>query len=238
MNEMVSKHTFKRITIIVGHYGSGKSEFAMNYALYLAGIKKNIYLVDLDIASPYFRTREKSDFLKDKNITPVFNNFGMDIGIDLPALSPVIFGCLEDGGKTTIIDCGGDKHGARILNQLKRFLPEIKEYEVLFVLNRNRDETSSLAGVARHIEEIEEETGLKITGLVNNTHMLTETSWDDVIYGNEICMEIAEKMKLRVEFTCIAENLLTNDSGYEIERDKLPNIFPMHIYLREKWHDL
>ncbi len=228
----------KRITIIVGHYGSGKSEFAMNYALYLAGIKKNICLVDLDIASPYFRTREKSDFLKNSNITPVFNNFGMDIGIDLPALSPVIFGCIEDRNKTTIIDCGGDKHGAKILIQLKRFLPEKNEYELLFVINRNRDETSSFSGIKNHIEEIEKEIGLKISGLVNNTHMLTKTTWDDIIYGNEICTEIAEKMGLKVEFTCVSEKLLEHNYGNETEMGKLPNIFPMHIYLREKWHDL
>ncbi len=228
---------FKRITIIVGHYGSGKSEFAINYALYLSKKLKEVSLIDLDIASPYFRSREKSKLLKENNIETIFNNFGFDINLDLPSITPVIFGAIENKNKSVVIDCGGDSNGAKILLQLKRFLPGNEEIEILCVINGNRAETTNIEGARRHILEIQEESGLEITGLVNNTHMLKQTTVEDIRHGQEICKLLHQDLQIAVKLNCIEETLLKEIQANNQENEFI-NIFPMHLYLRESWLDL
>lgn len=237
LDEISKADNYKRITIIVGHYGSGKSEFAINYALYLSKSYKDVSLIDLDIASPYFRSREKSKLLKENNIETIFNTFGFDINLDLPSITPIIFGTIENKNKTVLIDCGGDSNGAKILLQLKRFLPSNSEIEILCVINGNRAETTNIEGAKRHIQEIEEESGLKITGLVNNTHMLKLTTIDDILRGQEICFELQKKLKIPIRFNCIEETLLLKIKANNKTKE-FTNIFPIHLYLRESWLDL
>ena len=237
MDEISKVNNYKRITIIVGHYGSGKSEFAINYALYLSKFHNDVSLIDLDIVSPYFRSREKTELLKENNIETIFNTFGFDINLDLPSITPIIFGAIENKNKTVIIDCGGDSNGAKILIQLRRFLPSNTEVEIFCLINGNRAETINLEGAKRHIQEIEKESSLKITGLVNNTHMLRLTTINDILHGQEICVEIQKDLKIPFIFSCIEETLLqaiiTKNKTKEIT-----NIFPIHLYLRESWLDL
>jgi hypothetical protein len=228
---------FKRITIIVGHYGSGKSEFAINYALYLSKINKEVSLIDLDIASPYFRSREKSKLLNENNIETIFNTFGFDINLDLPSITPIIFGAIENKNKSVVIDCGGDSNGARILLQLKRFLPGNEEIEILCVINGNRAETTNVDGAKRHIQEIEEESGLEINGLVNNTHMLKQTTVEDIRHGQEICKLLNQDFQIAIKINCIGQTLLKEIRANNQENE-FNNIFPIHLYLRESWLDL
>jgi hypothetical protein len=228
----------KRVTLILGHYGSGKSEFAINYAVYLAKHLKKISLIDLDIASPYFRSREKLKLLNDNKIETIFNTYGFDINLDLPAISASMFGAIEDKSKTIIIDCGGDRLGAKVVLQIKRFLPVDSELEILCVINANRNETNTFEGAKYHIREIEEEIGLKITGIVNNTHMLLATTLDDIYYGEQICKEIEFEMNIKHKITCIEENLLKEISKKDNEKQNISNFFPIHLYLRESWLDL
>lgn len=237
LDEISKADNYRRITIIVGHYGSGKSEFAINYAIYLSKFNKDVSLIDLDIASPYFRSREKTELLKDNNIETIYNTFGFDINLDLPSITPIIFGAIENKNKTVIIDCGGDSNGAKILIQLIRFLPSKSEIEILCLINGNRAETINLEGAKRHIREIEKESSLKITGLVNNTHMLRSTTIDDIMHGQEICIEIQKDLNIPLKFNCIEETLLQAlKNNNEIK--KITNIFPIHLYLRESWLDL
>ena len=107
----------KRIRVIVGHYGSGKTEFSVNYVLKLAEQGKKTALVDLDIANPYFRSRERRQLLEGKGIQVFSNAFGYDITADLPAITARIKAPLEDESFQTVVDAGGNDSGARILNQ-------------------------------------------------------------------------------------------------------------------------
>ncbi len=227
----------KRIRVIVGHFGSGKTEFAVNYALFLLNKGLKIALVDLDIANPYFRSREKQAFLNEKGIKVYSNSFGYDITADLPAIGAVAKGPLENKEITTIVDLGGDNSGARILIQFENYINK-DTASIYCVINKNRPETGNLQGALKHIRSIESEIGLRITGIINNTHMLRETTVDHIIKGNSFAKEISKEIGVPIIYNTCQEDLL----GELEERLKKENIedfpiFPMKLYMRETWLD-
>lgn len=169
----------KRIVLIVGHYGSGKTEFAVNYAIRLSEKNKKAAIIDLDIVNPYFRSREKKEFIERKGIRLISNSFEYDITADLPSVSASIYAPLQDKDCHVVFDVGGDNVGARVLARYKKYLME-NEYDMFCVINANRPETNTLEGALYHISAIEQETGVKITGIINNTHLLRETSKEDI----------------------------------------------------------
>lgn len=156
----------KRIRVIVGHYGSGKTEFSVNYALQLAAQGQKTALADIDIANPYFRSRERQRLLESEGVKVYSNTFGYDITADLPAITAKIKAPLEDASCQTVVDAGGDDSGARILIQFGKYLKGT-DCDLLCVVNGNRPETSSVEGALGHISRIENETNLKVTGLIN-----------------------------------------------------------------------
>jgi hypothetical protein len=199
----------KRISIITGHYGSGKTEFSLNYALKCSSEGKRTALVDLDIANVYFRSRELQDMLQSKGIQVYGNAFRHEITADLPALAPEIRKPLEDESCYTVVDVGGDESGAKILNQFNKYFLS-NNSEMLCIINANRPETSSVKGALRHIRRIEEVTKLPVTGLVNNTHMLRETSMEDIEKGFELCSELSKRLNIQVVYNCYPESLFDN----------------------------
>lgn len=219
----------KRIKIIVGHYGSGKTEFSVNYAIKLNELNKKIAIVDLDIVNPYFRSREKQELFLDQGIELISNSFGKDITAELPALAPQIFAPLQNKEKHVILDVGGDSVGAKTLMRYKKYFTE-NEYDLFLVANANRPETDNVDKLLWYKESIENEIGIKITGLINNTHMLQYTTVEDVLKGNELVSEVSEKTQIPVKYTCCIKN---------IEKD-LPEtikgeIFIIDMVMREKW---
>lgn len=237
----------KRLKIIVGHYGSGKTEFSVNYALKLADNmisspdeEDSIALIDLDIANPYFRSREKRDLLESKGIKVLSNQMGYDITADLPAISSAIKGPLLDKKCQAIIDAGGDQSGARIINQFSKYLTD-ENSEMLCIINANRPEAATLEGAMNHIEAIEAETGLKVKGLINNTHMLRETSIRDILKGDRLCKALFDLKGLPVKYTCctkaLAKALRNAVVGGSIE-EPAGELFPLRIYMRASWLDL
>lgn len=225
----------KRIRVIVGHYGSGKTEFSVNYALNLAMQGKKCAIVDLDIANPYFRSRERKELLEEKGVNVYSNIFGYNITADLPAISAGIKAPLENIHCDTVVDAGGDDSGARILIQFEKyFIPQ--NCDIFCVINGNRPETKTLEGACRHISRIEKETGLKTTGLINNTHLLSETKVNDILKGYHLCLELSEKLEIPLKYNCCTSALMdelkekTNTlSGF--------TVFPIRLYMRERWLD-
>ena len=165
----------KRITLIVGHYGSGKTEFSVNHVINLKKQFDKVAILDMDIANPYFRSRERQEFLEDMDIAVHFNSFGYDITEDLPAISACMKAPLENKDYMVVADVGGDNAGARVLNQFKKYFVDESDCEMLIVVNANRPETDTVEGALYHIQTIQAETGLKVKGLINNTHLLRET---------------------------------------------------------------
>ncbi len=225
----------KRIRVIVGHYGSGKTEFSVNYALKLADQGKKTALADLDIANPYFRSRERQRLLESKGIQVFSNTFGYDITADLPAITAKIKAPLEDVSFQVIVDAGGDDTGARILNQFDKYLSG-PDCDLFCVINANRPETRSVEGALFHIRQIERETNLKITGLVNNTHLLKETKAEHILKGSDLCRDLSQKLGVPVRYHCCMEEIW-NDLSAEIKDLRDFKVFLMKPYMRDSWLD-
>jgi hypothetical protein len=130
---------------------------------------------------------------------------------------------------------GGDDLGARILNQISGLMPQ-NETEIFFVVNVNRPETRNLEGLLRHISQIEKEIGLRITGLVNNSHMLLETTLEDVLRGQELCIQISDELRIPIRYTTWNENVLGKPSNRILENLE-GMIFPIKLYMRDSWLD-
>lgn len=228
----------KRVTVIAGHYGSGKTEFAVNLAL---GLKEKIdsekrcekvALLDMDIANPYFRSRERQKMLEEQGIEVIYNTFGFDITEDLPAITAAVRGPLENKDYHVVVDVGGNDSGARILKQFGKYLVG-DDVELLCVLNGNRMETDTIEGMLEHLESIEVETGLKFDGIINNTHMLTETTAEDVIKGYQLCSEVSDKLGIPIAVNTCREDLLEDLKALM----DMENVYPIKLYMRPSWLD-
>ncbi len=219
----------KRIKIITGHYGSGKSEFSLNYVLKLRKqIEGKLALSDLDVINVYFRTREKKEFLEKQGIHVISSSIDAP-NLDVPALSAEIHTPLLNKEYTNVIDLGGDKAGATVLARYKNMI-EDDEYEFLFVVNANREKTQTAKEVIEYIDVIEKASGLKVTGLINNTHMLKATTIDDVKKGQEVCKEVSKEKNIPIRFISCLENII-KDIPEDFEGERLA----IHLLLRDEW---
>ncbi len=219
----------KRIRIIVGHYGSGKTEFAVNYALKLSEESDKVSIIDLDIVNPYFRTREKKNLLKSHGIELISNSFGKDITAELPSLSANINAPLQNPDRQVILDVGGDAVGTRALARYKKFFTK-DAYDLFFVVNANRPETDTLKKTLVYLQSIETEMGVKVTGLINNTHMLQNTSVEDIMKGDCLATELSNYLKVPVKYTCCIEKI-SKDIPLKIKGE----LFIIQMIMREKW---
>ena len=131
----------KRMQIITGHYGSGKTEYAVNLAMKMAGEMENVALADLDIVNPYFRSYEQTKMLEDAGVKVIVTSCG---GVaDIPALNPAVMSIFQQEKWNGVLDIGGDPIGARVLARFAHMIRE-GEYDLLFVLNANRPETKDV----------------------------------------------------------------------------------------------
>ncbi len=187
-----------RLTIITGHYGSGKTEFAVNYSIESLNYYQKVILADLDIVNPYFRSREKATFLKNMGIRVIGSSM-MNSSMEIPALTADINGAIDDKTSKTILDVGGDPVGARVLARYSNQII-LQGYDMFIVVNANRPETQTAEAVKKYIRNIEFSSKLKISGIINNTHMLRSTSIDDLFRGHELCQIVSEETGLPVVY--------------------------------------
>ena len=244
----------KRVHAIVGHFGSGKTEFAVNYALDLRKVLDQVAILDMDIANPYFRSRERQALMIEKDIDIHFNTYGFDISEDLPAITATVRAPLENKDYTTVVDVGGNDSGARIINQFRKYFLE-EDSRMLAVLNLNRPDTETVDTCIDHIRSIEIETEVQISGIINNTHMLRETTVEDIIYGYEMCSEVSKRLGIPVVYnTCVTElldellaeaeqkkiktNVVDLSKGIDSnEASDVMNIYPITLQMRPTWLD-
>lgn len=220
----------ERITIITGHFGSGKTEFAINYAKYLKGkVDKKIALIDLDIINTYFRLREQEESLKQEDIQVISTTFKVAT-LDIPALDPAIEGAMIDKSKRVIIDVGGNPSGARALGRYNHVL-DMVGYDQVFVVNANRPETETVDQVIDFIEKTQNQSQTKISWLVNTTHMLKHTSVDDILKGEKLLREVSQKTGIPIWCTVVLDTL-----AEEVKKlDPSINVFPIKLHFRDDW---
>ena len=200
----------KRITLFAGHYGSGKTNIALNYARMLKRAGEKVAIADLDIVNPYFRTKDSAADLQAEGIDLVVSDFA-NSNVDFPALPKEIYGLValpEPGtghrasGTKVVIDVGGDDRGALALG---RYVPDIKaegDYEMLAVVNAARPLTRTPQDAVEVLREIEAACQLPFTGIVNNTNLGPQTTAETVLGSRAYADEIAALMNIPVRFTC------------------------------------
>ena len=194
----------QRVVLIVGNYGSGKTEVAVNLAIRLRE-RQAISIADLDIVNPYFRCREARGEMESLGIR-VINPEGDYQAADLPIILPEIRGLVRDGEETLILDVGGDDVGARVLGSLADVFAD-QPYAMLQVLNAKRPFTETVAGCLKIRSEIEAASRLRITGLVSNTHLLEDTDTATVLEGLRLAQEVGKAAELPVSFVTVNESL-------------------------------
>lgn len=184
----------RRITIFVGHFGSGKTEIAVNAALRLARERATVALVDLDIVKPYFRSRAARDVVRAAGVQLIVPE-GEHFHADLPIIVPQIRTLLRAGDGKVLMDAGGDDTGARVLGSLADVIRP-SEVEHLLVLNFRRPFTETVDAALAMLAEIETSSRLRVTGLIANTHLMADTTLALVEEGFALARETAERSRL------------------------------------------
>ena len=180
----------KRITVVCGHYGCGKTNLTLNLALEAAGEGQPVTVVDLDIVNPYFRSSEYGELLGEKGvrlIAPVFAN----TTLDTPTLPPEIYSVFELQAGRVFLDAGGDDAGVTALGGLHAMLEEAG-YDMLYVINRYRVLSQTPEETAALLGEIQAASRLRATGLVNNSHLGVETTLETLEQALPFARKTAE----------------------------------------------
>ncbi len=180
----------KRLTLFAGHYGSGKTNIAVNYAIYLAKMGRKVCIADLDIVNPYFRTKDSAEELSAFGIDLISPQYA-NTNVDLPALPAQSYRLVRDKSVFGIMDIGGDDRGAYALGRFKNFIKEENDYRMAFVANCYRPLTSTAEDTLEIMREIEAACGISFTCIVNNSNLGRETSAQTVLdsleYIEELC---------------------------------------------------
>lgn len=185
-----------RVTIIVGHFGSGKTEITLNVAVARADRGERVALVDLDVVKPYFRSRAARQFMAERGVR-VVAPAGETIYADLPIIVPEIRQLLRDPHTCVLMDVGGDDTGARVVGSLVDAIPQ-GETDHLLVLNFRRPFTEDVPAAVAMVREIEAAARLPVTGLISNTHLMGETTPAIVEEGYALAQQVGTELGLRV----------------------------------------
>jgi len=198
----------KRVTLLVGHFGSGKTEIALNGALELAANGARITLADLDVVKPYFRSRSARAILSDAGIE-LLAPTGANVHADLPIIVPQIRSHLRDPNRRLIMDVGGDEIGARVLGSLSDVVP-FDDTDCLLVLNFRRPSTPDPERALQMIREIEVVGRVPVSGLISNTHLMSETTPAVVVDGYHRAVETARLAEVPLVAVTVAEDLIAD----------------------------
>jgi hypothetical protein len=193
------------VTVLVGHFGSGKTEIALNLAMDLAAQRIPVTMADLDVVKPYFRTRSARALLTQSGVGLLAPD-GPNIHADLPIIVPQIRSFLRRPEHRLIIDVGGDDVGARVLGSLSDVIPHA-ETECLLVLNFSRPSTPDPTAAVEMVREIEAVGRLPVAGLISNTHLMDETTPDVVLDGLEKARRTSERLGVPVVAAAVGEDL-------------------------------
>ncbi|MBE7012841.1 MAG: hypothetical protein E7416_02040 [Ruminococcaceae bacterium] len=224
----MDSRNLKRITVFAGHYGSGKTNIAVNYALKLASENKSVAIADLDIVNPYFRTKDSEKILTDAGIRLISSPYA-NTNVDTPALPAEAYSVIHDGSKYSVIDVGGDDRGALALG---RYMPDIlkqNDYEMVFVINKYRYLTSTPEDTVEVMREIELAAGAGFTAIVNNSNLGEETTAEVVLSSAKYAESISKLTGLKIMFTSVKEDLFDELDG------QINNLFPIGLYVRQSW---
>lgn len=217
-----------RILVLVGNYGSGKTEISLNLALKLARRGEKVTLVDLDIVNPYFRSSERTELLEKEGVKVYAPSFAMST-VDVPSLPADIQAVFADKSRRVIFDVGGDDTGAAALGQYKPYFDQ-DDVEVLFVVNAFRPLSGDADSVCDLMLRVAGRSRLSPTAVINNANVAWETEESDLVRGEELLHEVSIRMNLPIGYLCAKQDIL----------DKLPDHLSgeriaIDILMRPEW---
>ena len=221
----------KKITVLYGNYGSGKTELALNIALALRRSHTDVSLIDLDIVNPYFRSSEHKAMLESKGIrviAPVYAN----TLVDLPAIPPDVFSAFHGG--YAVFDCGGDPVGAAALGGLKPYFDGVRgDTQVLYVVNTKRPFQDSAGRIAQSLGQIQSNARLFTDGFVFNANLGKETTGEELVDGYVLIGELVEKTGVPLRYVSGTKDTL------DVFRARYPDyrgeMIEIGIFMRPEW---
>ncbi len=213
---------FSRLLMLSGHYGSGKTNIAINLALRLRQSREPVTVADLDIVNPYFRASDSFDSLRGRGIRVIASPFAGS-NVDLPALPASMYSITDPSCGTFVVDIGGDDRGALVLGRLRSRILAENNYEMLFVINGSRPLTRDAQATLGILHEIEAASGIPFTAIVNNTNLGPETAPEDVLRSLPYAERVSSLSGLPIRLTTVMASL------YETLSDRIPNLFPLDL---------
>ena len=220
----------RRIRIITGHYGSGKTEFAVNYVKKLReSVDGRVAIADLDIVNVYFRSREKKEELEEKGIQVIASNLDTAVA-DVPAVSGAMTMPVINKEYQYVVDLGGNDVGTLVLGRIKPLLDHA-EADIFMVVNAYRPNTSTPEGIIEQMENLEYAAGLKVTGFINNTNLVRETTAECLLHGDEVLKEVTKRTGVPVKYVSYVKDVMTE----EIPEGLSGELFPMEFNMRKTW---
>ena len=216
-----------RLFTVVGHFGSGKTEFAVNLALALREEREQVALADLDVVDPYFRSRECAPLLAEKGIR-LISSANTCRDADLPSMPAEVNVLLDNPGLTGVLDIGGDPSGARVLARYRHRLAQ-SGAALLCVINQSRPLSDTADKCVDYIRRIEDACGMAVTALVNNTHCCHLTEVEDILAGAEMARQVSEKTGIPILCHCAPRHLAQAAAA------QLEAVFPMDLYMKKPW---
>lgn len=221
----------KRINIITGHFGSGKTEIAINFARHLKarGIPR-VTIVDLDIVNPYFCSRDQEEMLARDGIRVISQGRHL-ANAELMVVTPEVMAAFQQTDHTVIFDVGGDDMGAIALGQYNRFFRE-EAYEMYFVVNASRPLTAEATTAKEYLEAIQRSARLEVTQLINNTNLSVDTALADILRGEAVVAELSRQTGLPKAFTAVRRDLVGEAAAVVTGE-----ILPVDIYMKPPWID-
>ena len=220
----------RRIRIITGHYGSGKTEFAVNYVKKLReSVDGRVAIADLDIVNVYFRSREKKEELEEKGIQVIASYLDTAVA-DVPAVSGAMTMPVINKEYQYVVDLGGNDVGTLVLGRIKPLLDHA-EADFFMVVNAYRPNTSTPEGIIEQMENLEYAAGLKVTGFINNTNLVRETTAECLLHGDEVLKEVTKRTGVPVKYVSYVKDVMTE----EIPEGLSGELFPMEFNMRKTW---
>ena len=214
----------KRVNVVCGHYGTGKTNLSINLAMDCAREGKNVILIDMDVVNPYFRSSDYAEDLTKMEIKVIGPNFA-NSNLDTPSLPAAIGDAISEGEKV-IIDVGGDDAGATALGVYRRQL-QAADPEVIYVINRYRSQTTNAEEAVTILREVENAAHIKATCIANNSHLKQLTTWDTVSQSVPFADEVSRLTGLPIVFTT---------TPVEVDPlNKIPNMYQVGVYVRAPW---
>jgi len=217
-----------RVMAIVGHYGSGKTEIALNIALSMQKSGRRARVVDMDIVNPFFRSAECAEKMRALGVEVLYPEFALS-AVDMPTLGAEVRRAFEDDGCISILDIGGDDAGAAALGGFANQLNALGA-EMYYVINPYRPRSRDIEQIKTMFSLIEARSRMKVSGIIANPNMGRETTPEIIRDGEPLIAEVAEKLGVPVIAECVREDIAEGFAGGW-------DVFPIQRFLVPEWMD-